>query len=154
LIAASAFKESWDQAKQYIYAEQIQQKRRLKKHLLFRSVIYDGCNENFTNDCAELAQHFALMEKYYADDDEMWCLKYQANIVEKKDCNILEAEFFIESEKNREENSNKLPYFQSLSLDEQKKLLALQRKLVIEHAQSKNYKQELENIHIALAERY
>jgi hypothetical protein len=157
LVAGPAIKETVDKVKEYIYAEQTEHKRILKKHLgapSFRSAIVDGCNERFTQDCAELAQHFEAMEKYHADSNEMWCLKYQTNIVQKDGYAALETELFAQSELLRQERSDIWSsYFQSLSPDEQKKLLALQRKLIIEHAQPQSYKQELENLHAAFTQR-
>jgi len=143
----------FDQGKEYYYAEENRNKQTLKKHLIstdFRSAIIDGCNENFTQDCTQYAHALEAMEKYYAQDNETSYLAHEEDILKKNGGN---TQYSLLNEASQNSISHECSYFQSLSLDEQKALLALHRKLVMTHVQSKSYRQELENFHTIFNER-
>ncbi len=153
-IAAPALgavvREGVDITKVYIYGPQEQHKRLLKKHLdsdNFNSAIVCGCNENFTNECTDLAKHFEALERYYARSHELSCVVDQIELLEEGDYDTQDLKEF--RQKLRSENTNTYSYFRSLSAEEKQRLLVLQRRLVITYAKPENYKKELANLHMA-----
>jgi glycerol-3-phosphate O-acyltransferase len=142
-------KECVDRARDYINGPQDKNKRTLNKHLNskeFRSAIADGCNDNFIENCGELAKYLEAMEMYYVKSNKVQCIKQQVDLLQQNDTVYLKQELQILQEKQAEENNNP-SYFQSLSPSERQELLKIQRTLVIEYAKPTDYKQEVTNLH-------
>ena len=153
LVGGPLIKEGFDYAKGYWYSDEYKQKRILKKYLYSdtsHSAVLYGCNENFTAHCAELAQCFEMMEQYYAKSNELKCLMLQKDLAKKNsDVTVLEQNISILYKQIAEENKGNISFFQSLSFDDQQKLLATERNIVIEYESPEHYEEALNKIHKA-----
>jgi hypothetical protein len=150
VFAGPAVKEGVDKAKEWWYAEQEQGKRTINKHLKIQtqySNVARGCNESFSQDCAMLAKHFEAIEKHNTMSNDLRCIEHQIKLFKQQhDTTELEAN----AQALQTAQANNTSYCESLSSEEQQQLFALERRLVIAHAQLEEYQQELKKLHIAL----
>jgi len=131
----------------YVYNTE-ENKAIIKKHLSSRSYLIHGCEENLSQSCIGLAEHYRNLEEYH----KVSTLKRELNNV------ILEMRPIIEkSLKIAQENRTKMnlpddngPYLQSLSEDEKNKAYDLMRILIEEKNGIENYAQELKYLHESL----
>lgn len=150
LLGGPLAKEGVDKVKEYWYSSEKQGKRILRKHLncnKFTSAIASGCNEDFSEDCAELAKYFETMEKYHASHNEILCIQHQIKLLKHRNLDTKELEEKVEELKKQEPT---ISYFESLDSSEQQSIFALERRLSITYAQPEKYQGELEIVHKAL----
>jgi len=149
-IVTPMVKDSVNKLKEYLYPEK-EQKQIINKYLnnkQYESDIARGCNENFSEDCTELAKYLAVMEKYNTAKNELRCIEYQIDLLSKEHYDTTELEAPAQALRNTQTDSTS--YCKSLPTDEQQKLFALERRLVITYTHDENYEQEVKNLHAVL----
>jgi hypothetical protein len=148
-IAGKGAFEAGKIAINYYYNNE-KEKKTLKRNLTNKKpTIEHECIDNFTANCAQLANHFKKAEEYYRFN----ILKQQLEIIEEPCLQKIIEEDYQEAlgEKKKGDLSlyNK-SYFESLSSNEQNELKELMKNLIKEHNCEKNYAEELNKIYMAL----
>ena len=136
--AGLVVKGAADKFKDYWFRSEEEDKRLLKKCLNSRhhhSVVAEGCNENFGENCHLYSDILRKAIEYNFDRYEKLCMMYQ------KDNQALQEE---------ENNELQQSFFETLPQEEQSSILKIQRNLVIEYCNPQDYKEELVTLHAAI----
>jgi len=131
-------KEAGEVLKDYWFRSEEADKRIIRKHLnsrLYQSAVAQGCNEHFIEQCHLYAAYLRKMEEYNA-------VAYEGILAQYQKGNIVQT------------SEDSTSYFATLSEEEKQQVLKLERELVTEYANPREYKQELQCVYDGLNAKY